>query len=184
MNRNSWLQFHRCSKLLAAWRQPTVTFSRLGALGQFGNQLFQIAAVLGYAAQNGNRVLLPRWRCELRGRSYEELFPWFADYRGWSQGKVIQEASFKYQDLPAIRHADLRGNFQSELYFRNIRDRIKMLFSEPRNIGLELDAYCRQSGLTDFDALHVRFYSHAFDAGDPLETLPLSYFSQIGRAHV
>jgi hypothetical protein len=163
---------------LARRLKPTVTFSKLGALGQFGNQLFQIAAVLGYAARHGHRACLPPWRCQLKERSYDELFPWIMDYRGSCGGDVIPEASFRYQHLPVRRHADLQGNFQSERYFHHIRDQIRMLFSEPQSISLELDAYCRMHGLGEFDALHVRFYAHSVDKKDPLEALPGRYFAR------
>ena len=158
--------------------RSTVTFSELGALGQFGNQLFQIAAVLGYAARYGNQACLPHWRCQISGRNYEQCFPAIVQYRGSCAGTVIQERSFGYQDLPVVKHADLRGHFQSERYFRHIRDRIRALYSEPRDVGLELDAYCGRHGLNEFDALHVRFYSQPPNDPGPMGLLPVSYFSR------
>jgi hypothetical protein len=158
--------------------RSTVTFSELGNLGQFGNQLFQIAAVFGYAARHGNQVRLPHWRCAVRERSYDKYFPGILQHRGSCVGTVIQEVGFGYHDLPVLHHADLRGFFQSERYFHHIRDQIRTLYSEPHDIGLELDAYCKLHGLSEFDALHVRFYSRPPNDPGNMGALPASYFSR------
>lgn len=157
-------------------RTSTVTFSRLGAWGQFGNQLFQIAAVLGYAAHHGCRARLPKWYCIVGKTDYEPLFPWIKDYRGRCTGAVFNERTFHYEKLPFIYNLDLRGNFQSEKYFSHIRDRIRELYSEPAAIKDELDRYCTQNGLSEFNAVHIRFYGQPTDSIRPMAGLPLNYF--------
>lgn len=153
-----------------------MTFSRMGRWGQFGNQLFQIAAVLGYAAEHGCRPRRPRWYCWSSGTDYEPYFPWVKMYYGRCTGAVFRERHFYYEKLPFIYGLDLRGNFQSERYFSHIRDRIRQLYAEPAAITIQLDTYCRDHGLQAFDAVHIRFYSHVVRDQGPMEVLPCSYF--------
>jgi hypothetical protein len=148
----------------------------MGNYGQFGNQLFQIAAVLGYAARHGCRPRLPRWRCAVSGNDYEKYFPWIKAYYGRCSGAVFRERHFYYEELPFIYNLDLRGNFQSEKYFNHIKERIRQLYAEPASITAELDEYCSQNGLHRYDAMHVRFYSDSFRDRGPMEALPAAYF--------
>ena len=139
----------------------TVTFSQLGELGQFGNQLFQIAAALGYGARHNARVLLPHWRCGLRQRDYGRLFSGVNKYCGASPKSVLHhELSLAYSDIPYQEHIDLRGYFQCERYFVNIREQIVQLFAEPQAINAELESFCRAKQLREFDAIHFRCFSH------------------------
>lgn len=158
-------------------RTSTVTFSRLGAWGQFGNQLFQIAAVLGYAAHHNCRPRLPRWYCTVSKTNYESLFPWIKDYHGRCSGALFRERHFHYEKIPFIYGVDLRGNFQSEKYFSNIKGRIRELYAEPSTIKEQLDRYCEQNDLNQFNALHMRFYGQSNDSAHPMATLPISYFT-------
>lgn len=157
-------------------RQSTVTFSKLGNSGQFGNQLFQIAVTLGYAEKHGSRPVFPKWYCTVGHRDYERYFPWIKKYHGRCSGSFLAESNFQYENLPFVRHADLYGNFQSEKYFAHIKERVADLYSEPTAIKKELDAYCRQTGLKEFNALHMRFYSHPSKDIGPPAMLPGDYF--------
>ena len=148
----------------------------MGNWGQFGNQLFQIAAVLGYSAHYGCRPRLPRWRCKASGTDYEAYFPWVKAYYGRCAGALFNERHFHYEKLPFIYGLDLRGNFQSEKYFLHIKDRIRELYAEPPAIAAELDTYCAEHNLQAFNSLHMRFYSHAIRDQGPMETLPDAYF--------
>ena len=158
-------------------RGGTVTFSRLGRMGQFGNQLFQIAATLSYAERYGARPLLPPWRCELRARNYGPLFPGFARYRGAAPKSVVYaEPSHAYAEIPYHEHVDLSGFFQTERHFLNVRDTIVELFATPPVIAAELDAFCAAKQLRDFDALHFRSFVHPWlDRGEQ-EDLPDEYY--------
>jgi hypothetical protein len=158
-------------------RTSTVTFSRIGSWGQFGNQLFQIAAVLGYAAHYGCRPRLPRWYCTASKTDYEPFFPWIKAYRGRCSGAVFNERHFHYEEIPFIRGVDLRGNFQSEKYFIHIRDHLRELYAEPPAIKEKLDRYCEQHGLGEFNAVHIRFYSQSNDSTRPMTALPASYLT-------
>lgn len=158
----------------------TVTFSKLGDHGQFGNQLFQIAAVLGYAARTGARPCLPPWRCAVSGHDYERHFPAFARYRGRpGRAQLYAEPSFAFREIPPAEHLDLRGNFQCARYFEHCADAIRELYAEPPVIGEALDRALAGLGLGDFAAMHVRFYADPVrDIGHgPIEALPLGYYA-------
>ena len=94
-------------------RTPTVTFSNLGKRGQFGNQLFQISAVLGYAAKFGAVARLPQWRCKLSGRDYGAVFPTVTSYYGSCEGALYNESNMMFIEIPFAPRIDLNGNFQS-----------------------------------------------------------------------
>ena len=83
-----------------------------------------------------------------------------------------------FEEIPFMPNIDLRGNFQCEKYFANVEDEIRRLFCEPAAIRDELDRYCAQHGLDDFDAIHIQFFSNpATDHGrGPQEPLPEKYF--------
>lgn len=99
------------------------TFTRLGNHGRLGNQLFQIAAVMGAAASNNTEYVIPDW-------SYARVFkgpfnmatePIHTDY-------VYNEASkgFHFNPVPHEDNAviDLVGYFQSYRYFSAISDEV------------------------------------------------------------
>ncbi len=157
-------------------RRSKVTFSKLGRMGRFGNQLFQIAAVLGYADKYGCRAILPEWRCPASERNYGDIFLGYsASTDAVPSGPIYRERRFGFDPIPFIYNVDLSGWFQSERYFSPIANYIRELFSEPPSMKRELDRYCAEHQLNDFDALHLRCYSgHTFDAG--AEMLPVSYF--------
>lgn len=159
-------------------RRPTVTFSKLGRWGQFGNQLFHISAVLGYAARHDAEPLLPRWVCEKNGIEYDALYPQIKNYYGQPpESDLYEEPNFAYYEIPFAPHIDLRGNFQSEFYFRNVSSTIKQLFAEPAVLKSRLDAFCVEHDLSDFDGIHIRNYSLAPDnQGDPMARLPDQYY--------
>ncbi len=156
-----------------------VTFSKLGHWGQFGNQLFQISAVLGYAAKYRCRPKLPLWRCSYSGLNYGDYFPRLSHYYylGQYDGAVYHEQNFSYNEIPFIYNVDLRGIFQSEKYFVFIQDKIRGIFKEPEYAEAILNSYCAEHRLFEFNAIHFRFYNHPLnDKGHVVEALPDSYF--------
>jgi hypothetical protein len=156
----------------------TVTFSKLGDWGEFGNQLFQISVSLGYAAHHKAKVMLPHWRCRRGEVDYGTAFPRISKYYGSPPASTLYtEPNFTYSQIPFQPHIDLRGNFQSERYFAHVRDEVVTLFSEPTWITPKLDAYCREHGFVNFDAMHFRTYGRsAHDQPSVMAQLPESYF--------
>jgi hypothetical protein len=170
----TWLGRQNNCIATAVRRGSKVTFTKLGQIGEFGNQLFQISAVLGYATTYGCRVVLPPWRCVHADRNYDEIFPQFKNFYGKCHGTLYEEPSFAFQRLPFVFNVDLRGWFQSDKYFCHIKSTIQKLFQESPSIAQALNLYCNENRLEEFDAVHIRCYSRAQDIG--AEMLPWAYF--------
>jgi len=139
-------------------KRSFVTYAGLGRNGEFGNQLFQIGLVLGYAAKYGVRPILPRWRCERSGIEYWRLYPGL-DYRDsircWTR---YEQRHFAYQDLPFRFNVTLKGEFQSAKYFPVLRSELLRLFRPPLAVSTEVNAFCLKHHLERYDAMHMRFY--------------------------
>jgi hypothetical protein len=90
-----------------------ITFSQLGNYGRLGNQLFQIAAVLGAAYKTGNLAgFAERWTHEF------DVNPISGDY----DFTILREQHFHFDEsiwanISRSSHVDLHGYFQSERYF-------------------------------------------------------------------
>lgn len=157
----------------------TISCSSLGQWGQFGNQLFQIAAVLGYASKNNAKVLLPKWYCKLSDQDHGSRFKGIEAYYGEQvQTEIYYEPSFAFNEIPYREHMDIHGSFQSEKYFEHVASDIRALFSEPPEIKSYLDKFCAEYGCDNFDAIHVRNYLNPVtDIGfGDMERLPEAYF--------
>ena len=88
-----------------------ITFSLLEKKGNLGNQLFQIASVIGIAKANNQPFAFPTW-------SYAGYFAEQLPLMPSKHYEHRKEASFSFQ--PLVLDAgdyDLEGWFQSERYF-------------------------------------------------------------------
>jgi hypothetical protein len=99
-----------------------VTF-RLGELGQFGNQLFQIAATIGIARRNGCSFVFPLWPY---ARHFEFPIP---QVRFIRQFQRRMPRTFAYEEITVDRTTELRGYFQSERYFAHCADEVRHYFT-------------------------------------------------------
>lgn len=112
-----------------------VTFSQLGRHGEFGNQLFQIAATIGYATKQKRDFLFPEWIGLTSQDKYSKYFK-----SPIAQTNILpktegfyKEPYFHYQEIPFFEeNLDIFGYFQSEKYFQHCKDTIKDVF-EPSN---------------------------------------------------
>lgn len=99
-----------------------VTYPLLGRNGRLGNQLFQIAATIGYAGENGKMFSFPEWE-------YSKYFKNFAKGGGPKEYKSLKESGFHYEPLPFVDgDVGLDGYFQSEKYFKNFEGTIRTAF--------------------------------------------------------
>jgi hypothetical protein len=93
-----------------------ITFSKLGKHGNLGNQLFQIASLIGLSKTFGHEVAIPEWQY----KNYFEGLPIIQNI----QGKQIEEKHFNY-DLEQFSQLSKDGNFdilgwlQSEKYWKD-----------------------------------------------------------------
>ena len=113
-------------------------------IGRLGNNMFQLAAAIGYARRYGY---------EWSSLSYNEEVPEFFDYfphlpRSNARGTTYQchdPNTFNFKPIPNKGSCNLMGFFQSEKYFKHCKDEIKNVFKLPLVEGLE-----------DHVSLHVR----------------------------
>lgn len=109
--------------------------------GRLGNFLFQFSAVYGHARKHGYDWCMP-------AKSMQERIwptPKFKNIRycGPQPGKLLQEKSPAYQEIPAEDNLILEGYWQSERYFEHCKDEIANMLEFERKE-------------TDYVAVHVR----------------------------
>jgi len=101
-----------------------ITYKRLGTNGEFGNQLFQIAATIGYADKINQDYVFPIWKNMFNNDEYSKYFK-----NSILQSNSIDnnftnytESTLKYEEIPTNigNNVNLLGYFQSEKYFKNV----------------------------------------------------------------
>lgn len=116
-------------------------------IGRLGNNLFQIAACIGYAQKHNVEWGIHKGYVE-RGfnvNQVDRFLPWLPDRNGW-QFKAYNEPCFNYRDIPFHPHGvRLVGFWQSERYFDNAKDQVRKWIKVPKKTGME-----------DYVSVHVR----------------------------
>lgn len=107
-----------------------LTFSRLGRWGNLGNQLFQIASVIGLAEKHGHGVVFPEWKFSefLEGEFPSGTLP--------ENLELLRESEFSFHEWPiqTDRQTDRQTNYdfigwlQSEKYFDVAKTREQFRF--------------------------------------------------------
>jgi hypothetical protein len=116
------------------------TFSSLGYMGELGNQMFQVASVIGYSRKWGKDAIFPPWICKISGRDYRNIFKNSVDQT--LTRELFSSIKFRfdyegltYQDLSNTEgNVDFRGYFQSEKYFDHCKDEIREIFQPNESI--------------------------------------------------
>ena len=117
-----------------------IGFNYLGKMGQLGNQMFQYAALKGIANQNGYNYCIPNhdeiFNDGLGNKLHIELFKPFVlenfndlNVQLIDQDRpVVSEGGFHFNENLFNNCPDwvtIQGFFQTEKYFKHIRDEIK-----------------------------------------------------------
>ena len=123
-----------------------ICFNNLGFLGRLGNQMFQYAAIKGIAAHYGYEVIIPNHKQKVREPSGFDLKIEIHDpflmnslgRLGVVQGVLeVNERMFTYdEELVEMcpDNASLSGYFQTEKYFKHIKEEIKKDFTFHKEI--------------------------------------------------
>lgn len=107
-----------------------ITSTHIGGYWRTGNQLFQCAAVVGHARKIGVDFEFPEW--ELSDR----IFPNHVNKNIQLHDYLIyKEPRFEYDPIPDHDSLNLRGFFQSEKYFHNVKEELTAEFCKSRPSG-------------------------------------------------
>jgi hypothetical protein len=112
-----------------------ITFNSLGSIGRLGNQLFQIASVIGIAEALGTEAAFPAWQYE---RYFKNPLPKTQNPKPETQNIKIKERFFHYDEslineLKAPICYDLNGFFQAEKYWRASKEAVLKQFEFEAN---------------------------------------------------
>jgi hypothetical protein len=132
----------------------------IGSNGRLGNQLFQLAAIYGYARENNKDYSVANWICVRSGKNFKLYFEGpFSEIPINDEIAEINyvETDFDYNEIPYIKeNVNIWGYFQSESYFKKYADEIIDMLQP--SIDLFLDLKIKYSNI-DFNktaSLHVR----------------------------
>ena len=183
-----------------------LTFLEMGAKGRFGNQLFQLAALMGIAAWKGTSFRIPienthrdlaRHANRKTGnleKSSLELHLAFALPRGWfaPRAEILKVISSVYREHrfgydPEVVNvpdgSDISGYFQSERYFAHIAADVRsaLAFHPPLRADAQRNLTRIASGLPKV-AIHVRRGDY-LRLQNKFAVLPLAYYRQAMSMH-
>jgi len=99
-----------------------VTFP-LGSYGRLGNQLFQIAATIGIAAENNARYVFPPWPFS---RFWRHPIP---QSKSIPVKTKLVATTHAYQEIEVTQSTCLVGFFQSEKYFSHVEKKVRYYFT-------------------------------------------------------
>lgn len=123
-----------------------VMFLGLGNQGRLGNQLFQIASTIGIATRLNMPYAFNTW-------AYEYAFNTLP--RTSSRPKQVHdEQTQNYYPVSVGANTELKGYYQSELYFQHVEDHIRNLFTFSPNIHGQVRASYQVS--EPFACIHIR----------------------------
>ena len=127
----------------------------MGAYGRLGNQMFQIATVIGYSLKNYFKPIFPEWNynkflkhpLSVNILQKDPIFPQ-EDIPGFIRYK---EPAFEYRVIPPFNtDVDLFGYFQSEKYWEGFSSQIQKVFELKDDLQLSFDLYLVES-MAQFD---------------------------------
>lgn len=135
-----------------------ITYTNLGKNGEFGNQLFQISAVIGTALKHNTDFNFPKWKGFVSQTEYSKYFknPIPETLNSNQNFIFYSEPSFSYNEIPYLqdKNIDLFGYFQSEKYFSHCKEEIKKYF-EPSDLILNK---IKNLDYSNSVCLQLRFY--------------------------
>ena len=106
--------------------------------GELGNQMFIIAATIGFSEENGLVPCFPALLTDERWNIPENFQAIFFRLNGHAPNvrirSIYNEPYFHYCKVPPSRNVLLRGYFQSEKYFIHCKDKVLNIFAPSEEI--------------------------------------------------
>jgi hypothetical protein len=133
-----------------------ITFTKLGRYGRLGNQMFQVASVIGIATRNKMEYCFPEWvnwddKERFNTDEDIEVGKWFKPLPAYVERQYTEMGlpwGYNVIKLDSSKDYDLSGHMQSERYFLHCKELIKDLFTlegEPTNkiaLHIRMGDYC------------------------------------------
>ena len=161
-----------------------IGFNALGQLGRLGNQMFQYAALKGIAAKNSYNICIPQSKNQNEWTDHQlnKVFKMSTltslnyQYIDSNRPTVIEETFSFNQNLfeNCPDWVTLQGFFQSEKYFKHIRDQLLIDFQFHDNI-LESSTEVI-SNWNKPVALHIRRTDYVTNQNHTV--LPIEYYEK------
>jgi hypothetical protein len=149
-----------------------LSFNNMGRSGRLANQMFQYAALLGIASRHQYEFCIPPSDANDLWNEHQ-LFQAFdlpeLKVIGWKRrARQVRESSFRFdsdlfQNCPD--NVDLRGDFQSERYFKDIENQIRKEFQFHSEVEQLCKSAIRQIGHPTI-SLHVRRTDYLTNSGN------------------
>ena len=153
-----------------------ITFSRLGKMGNLGNQLFELASSIGIATLYGHGYRFPEWQ-------YSENFKGHFAPGHVPDAKLLSEKHYHYHDwaIPENGNYDLKGWLQSEKYWKHKEDQIRGMFTFQEEFAAGVRNRFAQAFEKPTIAISIRRGDYV---GNPnYELLPATYYIQALLKH-
>jgi len=150
-----------------------ITFKKLEKKGRLGNQLFQIAATLGFADKFKQECVFPNW-------TYNGYFNQKLQIGDVECGIDVLETSFHFCDYQMLNDSALNENinfegyFQSEKYFVNIKNKILKLFKFDADFVSQIKRKYYNALNKKTIAIHIRRGDYVDNPN--YECLPINYY--------
>lgn len=157
-----------------------VTFSELGNFGRLGNQLFQIAATISTAIDNGLPFCFPEWKYQ---KYFKNKLP-LGTVEKWNE---VTELNFRYNPitLDIAIPSDMKGYFQSENNFKKHEHYIRYYFQFSKQLLNKSYDSTIGKFLKETVCIHIRRGDYV--GNDNYAAIPLDYYyraMQVFGSHV
>lgn len=144
-----------------------ITFSKLGHFGRLGNQMFQIAALIGYAKKYNTNYFIKDWK-------YAHYFKNSFNKGNKRLAFTYREKDFTYDPIPQKTQLEIEGYFQSEKYFEGVD--IKTQFEPSEEVEKYINEKYGELLKGETISVHVRRGDY-LNLGDYHFNLDLQYYN-------
>ncbi len=160
---------------------PSKKYVTVELMGQFGNQLFQIATAHAYALDHHLSLTIPalvtQKEYNIPHNAQNVFLRYIPSYVPHHRPTLVwSEPNFNYSPIPHSSRIKLKGWFQSEKYFSHRREEILELFAAPPGLNQRiLDKYPFLDSPIPVVGIQIRDYR--------VEELDGKYHPTIGREY-